>query len=1214
MHSHGQWAFLRCCAIISKGKGTEYLIPGVCRFGALTTGSRMPRCSHTPDRKAAKGAEQRNQMALPLRVLIVEDSKGDANLIVEELRRGGCDPQSEWVDTREGFSAALANQVWDVIIADHFIPGFGGLDALEMAQESGLDLPFIIVSGVMGEDTAVAALKAGAHDYVMKNNLARLWPAVQRALQESEMRLARQQAEETLRESEERYRSIIEGIEDGYYEVDLAGNFTFLNDAMCRLIGRPRQELMGLNNREYMDEETARQAYQTFSGVYRTGEPTKTFGWEIVREDGSRRAIETSVSLVRDRAGEPIGFRGIVRDITGHRRAQEALQRSEKHFRALIENASDVIMILDEDGVICYGSPSIRRMLGYGPEEVLGKQLAELAHQDDVPIVTRSLNHVFLNPGAIAQLELHIRHKDGSWQAFEAIANNLLDDPAVEGVVINARQITERKRAQETSQLRVEQLAALSQASQAVTASLELNQVLAEIVSLASEVTASEYSAVVLVDEVGNVGPSAEDLPGVPALEYRIRDQGLTSWIVHSHRALVVDEIGEDGVISPDLGEGAPCFANPFLVEAGVKSLVGLPLMVKERLLGVLYLHSMCPDAFGGQLFLLTAFANQVAIAIENARLFEVEQQQTRRLALLADIARVVATTFDADTLLQAVAESTHRHFAYPMIEIYTPDEGGKTLRLRGYSLTCDGASELPAPEGYHHTIDEGIIGHVARTRTSYLAPDVSIDPHHQAPPGFDIRSEACVPILDNERLVGVIDVESDRLADLDEGDLSLLEAVADTVVIGLRNARLYLEAQQRVRELTLLNSISSGFGVALNLDGLINGALDGLHKLVNADRTYFITADADARTWETTHEQVAPGIEPDIGLSGAFEDVPVELETMMAGEPFAVTDIATDPRVEATREMYISLGMESVLMVPVQVAGYLYGALGFDFCREKHTWQADEVRLLEAVAQQLGLGLENARLFEEVRLRADELAAALMQLEEMDRLKDQFVQNVSHEFRSPLALIRGYAAMLDVGELGELRTEQRQAVAVIARRARMLSDLVEDITLLLEAEVSPPEPEAVALEELTRIAVEDFQVAIEQAELTLDAEIPPHLPPVSNSLTYLRRVLDNLLGNAVKFTPAGGRIGVLVRQEGEQIALEVSDTGVGIPTEKLEHIFERFYQVDGSARRRYGGVGLGLSLVKEIVEAYGGRITVESQLGQGSTFTVYLPIAHGAE
>jgi PAS domain S-box-containing protein len=135
------------------------------------------------------------------------------------------------------------------------------------------------------------------------------------------------QAQEALRESEEKYRTILESIEDGYYEVDIAGNFTFFNDSMCRILGYPKDELMGMNNREYSDKEAAKKVYQVFNKVYSTGKPAKGSGWEILRKDGTKRHIETSVSLIKDSEGHGIGFRGIVRDVTVRKRAEEEIRK-----------------------------------------------------------------------------------------------------------------------------------------------------------------------------------------------------------------------------------------------------------------------------------------------------------------------------------------------------------------------------------------------------------------------------------------------------------------------------------------------------------------------------------------------------------------------------------------------------------------------------------------------------------------------------------------------------------------------------------------------------------------------------------------------------------------------------------------------------------------------------------------------------------------------
>jgi len=142
-------------------------------------------------------------------------------------------------------------------------------------------------------------------------------------------------AEEALRESEEKYRTILENIEDGYFEVDIAGNFTFFNDSLCEMFGYSKDELMGMNNRQYMDEENAKKLYQTFNTVYTTGKSDKGFDWEIIRKDGSKRYVEASVSLRKDAEGRPIGFQGIVRDITERKVVENELKDSEIRYHDL---------------------------------------------------------------------------------------------------------------------------------------------------------------------------------------------------------------------------------------------------------------------------------------------------------------------------------------------------------------------------------------------------------------------------------------------------------------------------------------------------------------------------------------------------------------------------------------------------------------------------------------------------------------------------------------------------------------------------------------------------------------------------------------------------------------------------------------------------------------------------------------------------------------
>ena len=313
-----------------------------------------------------------------LRVLMVEDSESDELLIIHELKKGGYEPEYERVETAAEMKKALKEKQWDIILCDYKMPEFNAPSAIDLLKGSNIDIPLIIVSGAIGEETAVQCMRSGAHDYIMKANLSRLCPAITRELEEAEVRIQRNRAEsqreaalEALRHSEERYRSILDNIQEGYFEVDLAGNFTFFNDSLCRILGYSEKELFGMNNRHYTDKETAKIVFQVFSKVYNTGEPAEGFDWPIIRKDGAKRYVEASVSLQKDSSDKLTGFRGIVRDVTERKKAEKELQESEERFRLLADNSTDVIWEMTLEGKFTYISPSITNLSGYTPQEAM---------------------------------------------------------------------------------------------------------------------------------------------------------------------------------------------------------------------------------------------------------------------------------------------------------------------------------------------------------------------------------------------------------------------------------------------------------------------------------------------------------------------------------------------------------------------------------------------------------------------------------------------------------------------------------------------------------------------------------------------------------------------------------------------------------------------------------------------------------------------------
>jgi PAS domain S-box-containing protein len=264
-------------------------------------------------------------MGVQLRVLIVEDQEDDALLLLRVLRRAGYDLRFERVDTAGTMEAALNRQTWDIIIADYTMPEFNGLAALALVKERGLDLPFILVSGSIGEDIAVAAMKAGAHDYIMKNNLSRLIPAVERELREVEVRRARQRAEETLQENYQIMHAVFEGTSDTIFVKDLRGRYVTINSAGARVFGKSPESVIGKDDTELFTAESGRQIMEHDRQVLTSGET------QVYEETGTilgvPRTFLTTKGPHRDHQGNVIGIIGIARDITERKQSEEQFQR-----------------------------------------------------------------------------------------------------------------------------------------------------------------------------------------------------------------------------------------------------------------------------------------------------------------------------------------------------------------------------------------------------------------------------------------------------------------------------------------------------------------------------------------------------------------------------------------------------------------------------------------------------------------------------------------------------------------------------------------------------------------------------------------------------------------------------------------------------------------------------------------------------------------------
>jgi diguanylate cyclase (GGDEF)-like protein/PAS domain S-box-containing protein len=397
------------------------------------------------------------RMGIAIKVLIVEDSEDDAVLLFHALQRGGYDPVYEIVDTHEAMSDALSRQSWDLVISDYAMPRFSGLDALKLLQAKDPDTSFVLMTGRVGEEVAVDAMKAGANDYILKSNPARLIPAVERELRDTRARRENRQNEQALRESRERYRLIVETANEGIWQVDDGDRTTFVNQKMAEMLGYTVDEMMGQQPYAFMDEELRGAAEATMQRA-RQG-ILGQLSCKFRRKDGTELwTILNGFPIARDN-GSHAGIIGLHVDITKRKKAEDALRDREGQLRKITDNMLDMIIQIDKAGIVQYASPSHEALLGYKPEDLLGKSVFDFLHPGDLNRVIAALQE---RP-ASGKIEFRLRHADGQYLWMEVIGKFLFDDDGmIAGGIFGGRDITKRKKLEDSLREREELLSQIT--------------------------------------------------------------------------------------------------------------------------------------------------------------------------------------------------------------------------------------------------------------------------------------------------------------------------------------------------------------------------------------------------------------------------------------------------------------------------------------------------------------------------------------------------------------------------------------------------------------------------------------------------------------------------------------------------------------------------------------------------------------------------------
>ncbi|HEU5305301.1 MAG TPA: PAS domain S-box protein [Gemmatimonadales bacterium] len=497
----------------------------------------------------------------PLRILILEDVPMDAELVEYELERARIPFSSRRVDSRDGFLRELEQFQPDLILSDYTLPRFDGMTALSLARERAPSIPFLIVTGSVNEETAVGCMKAGATDYLLKSNLARIGPAIEAALERARAHAQKAEAEAALAASERRFRSLVQNSSDLVTIVSLEGTILYASDSAERIVGYTPGSLVGTSLLSYLEADDV----HSVQGLLRTangrGRDGTAIEFTLRRADGSPVWLEAvGTNLVNDAT-----IRGIVlnaRDVSERKRADRALRESEERYRDLFDNASDLVCMAAPDGSLLYVNKAWRQGTGYGDDDIGRMQLLDLIHPDSQAYYREVLDRV-LNGEPLNHVELVFVPKAGTPITVEGNLNCTFKDGQPSVVRGIYRDITERKRVEEHLR-RAERMQAAGKLAGGV--AHEVNNMMTGVIGFSEFLLRSLKSddpRRADVEEIIRAGNRAADVTRQLLAFTRqqfLRPQILNvNQVVYEMEKMLRRSLGEDNVLelelAPDAGE-----------------------------------------------------------------------------------------------------------------------------------------------------------------------------------------------------------------------------------------------------------------------------------------------------------------------------------------------------------------------------------------------------------------------------------------------------------------------------------------------------------------------------------------------------------------------------------------------------------------------------------------------------------------------------------
>ncbi len=640
------------------------------------------------------------------------------------------------------------------------------------------------------------------------------------------------------------------------------------------------------------------------------------------------------------------------------------------------------------------------------------------------------------------------------------------------------------------------------------------------------------------------------------------------------------------------------------------RDLVFAPLqMGQERVAGVIRVENPVDDLRPTQEMLrpLDILASQAAYVVENARLLaassesaDVLAEQVEELSMMHRADRELSSHLNVDRIMKLTMDWALRRTGADtgLLMLMSDDKRGLVPFVTMGYLDRE---KFAFNEQHPMPVDYGIMGRAARTGQTQWVQDVSADQDF-VPFLPNARVHLSVPLSMRGEVLGVVTLASSRDEAFGEHDVSFLERLARRAAVALDNARLYRQAEQLADDMAVLYTASRTITSTLERDEILQRIAQSMAVALECSSAIIFDYHAEAETLQvltvyrlgTAHfaDEVLPPVKHTILLA----DYPAFQTVAEQHHPLVLR--ASDLAISSVDRAYLAENkIHAMLVVPLEAQGELIGLAVVNEGRHDRIFSANEVYKAETLASQAAVGLRQSLLYNEVL--------------ELEKLKSEMIRMASHDLRNPLNNIMGYIELLamSMSQLG-MTPDQEQYIDNLRRGSQAMRSLLEDLLTLERIESDRQNDwQRFDMGGLVSEVVEAQRpsAGLKHQSLTLDRM--PDVPPAYGSLTQLRQAVANLVGNAIKYTPEEGQIFVQVDVQDRRLQVWVKDSGYGISPERQPRIFERFYRAHEPGTDHIGGTGLGLSLVKTVVERHGGQVWFESELGKGSTFGFWLPI-----